>query len=199
LEACRPPPPADLLGGSGWSAACALPHGQGGGVAGRAQDGSALPSNLEIDDPEVTGAGVDRLADILAEGCEAARSIAAGAAEVDRSLLSAAGTSVTLANSLGFRGTYRKSLALLSIAMVPGGTRAGRLSSLGGNVVRPSFRDAPAVGPANLHILPASEVGELLADPLVDPIGERLADQVRVDAGPCLRVTAARFIPGPAW
>ena len=320
LAACRPPPPADLLGGSGWSAACALPHDQGGGVAGRAQDGSALPSNLEIDDPEVTGAGVDRLADILAEGCEAARSIAAGAAEVDRSLLSAAGTSVTLANSLGFRGTYRKSLALLSIAMVPaaagaravleersacrlrdlgarecgreaalralparpavppphddlplilgpraaasllvsllpwildggreqggphhrtergsqscrlsvvddarlpagfgsapfdgvgrptrrttlvaGGTRAGRLSSLGGNVVRPSFRDAPAVGPANLHILPASEVGELLADPLVDPIGERLADQVRVDAGPCLRVTAARFIPGPAW
>jgi len=319
LAACRPAPPADLQGRSGWAAACALPPG-GGGVPGRVRDGAAGPPDLEIDDPEVTDAGVDRLADILAESSDSARSIAAGAAEVDRALLSAAGTSVTLANSLGFRGTYRKSLALLSIAMVPaavgaravleersacrlrdlgarecgreaawralparaavppprhdlplilgpraaasllasllpwvldggreeggphprserggrpcrlsvvddarlpggfgsapfdgvgrptrrttlvaGGTRAGRLSSFGGNVVRPSFRDSPAIGPASLQITPASEVGELLADPLLDPIGERLADQVRVDTGPCLRVTAARFIPGPAW
>jgi PmbA protein len=83
--------------------------------------------------------------------------------------------------------------------LVAGGLAAGRLSSIAGNVVRPSFRDPPAAGFTNLYASPASEVGRLLADPLLDPIEERMLGGVADGPEPCLRASAVRFIPGPAW
>ncbi len=83
--------------------------------------------------------------------------------------------------------------------LVAGGLSAGRLSPTAGNVVRPSFRDPPETGLTNLYVSPASEVGRLLADPLLDPIEERMLGGVADGAEPCLRASAIRFIPGPAW
>ncbi|HEU4402012.1 MAG TPA: metallopeptidase TldD-related protein, partial [Candidatus Polarisedimenticolia bacterium] len=301
LTLARPPAAGD---DPAWGAPCAPPH----------PPGASAGDDLAIDDPEVMTAPVERLGEILHTAAEAAMSHAAGAAEVDRVLLSAAATSVTLVNSRGFRGAYDKSLALLSVSMAPAvpgsaavleeraacrlsdldvhgcgreaawraapprpatpppaqdlplilsgraaasflsalvpwilsaagttpnrpaapecfsviddgclpggfgsapfdglgcptrrrtlissGRKAGQLSARDGHVVRHSFRDLPVIGLSNLYIPPASEVGVLLADPLLDPAAERLAERVSHPAGPCLRVTEARFVPGPDW
>jgi predicted Zn-dependent protease len=89
--------------------ACATP-GDDGPEAGR---------DLGIFDPRVLAETPEKIAELLAEAGDAALSIASGSARLDRAVLSEAVSSVTLANSLGFRGSFRKSLALLSLSVAP--------------------------------------------------------------------------------
>ncbi len=80
----------------------------------------AKAPDLGIFDPRVLAEPPESIAGILSEAGDAARSFASGNARLDRVVMSEAVSSVTLANSLGFRGGYRKSLVLLSLSLAPG-------------------------------------------------------------------------------
>jgi len=82
--------------------------------------------DLALDDPGMMASPVEDRLSRLAEACEAALGVTDGAAFVDKARWSEAKLTIALANSRGFRGSYRKSLALLSISVVPvrGGARS---------------------------------------------------------------------------
>jgi microcin-processing metallopeptidase PmbA/TldD-like protein len=75
--------------------------------------------DLQIDDDEVLAAPAEAVSSLLEQAADAAAGDAGRAALVDKVLLSEARATITLANSLGFLDSYSKTLALLSVSMVP--------------------------------------------------------------------------------
>lgn len=75
--------------------------------------------DLGLDDPMVMASPVEALESRLAETRDAALGIVSDSSFVDRVRLNEARLVIALANSRGFRGSYRKSLALLSISIAP--------------------------------------------------------------------------------
>jgi len=73
-------------------------------------------SGVRIADPECMALSAERIAALLLETAAGADGRAVA---IDRLALSEAMTTVALANSRGFRGSYSKSLAFLSVALIP--------------------------------------------------------------------------------
>ena len=74
--------------------------------------------DLRIDDPECMALPPERIAALLLEAAAEAGE-GGGAVAVDHLALSEVETTISLANSRGFRGSYTKSLVFLSLALVP--------------------------------------------------------------------------------
>lgn len=117
-------PPAERSGGPLLEAALASARHDPGAFASGTRplgpDPRIVPDrpDLRLDDPESMALPAERIASLLLDAVADAAAGKSGAA-VDRIALSEAETTVAIANSRGFRGRYTKSLAFLSLALIP--------------------------------------------------------------------------------